>query len=704
MKRFCGILLFLLLLTLGSSGCGSSNKGSLSSSTTFTVTFDSNGGSEVSSVTVTSGDTVEKPTDPVKEGYYFGNWFRDNGTFQNAFNFGSDKVSADITLYARWLDSNDLMAEYAVGEIVIGYATGDNPKYVTQNLTLPTKVDSSDIAWASSSGAISSNGTVTRQTTDTDVTLTATASYNGKSANRTFELKVIKKRIRDNSKIQSLPLETASSGDISITRNESGDVVDIEGNYATFNIENADDAIDAVTVIKDELGIKNPIEELVPAVITSDKYGAEYQFQQVHNGVKVYGRGVMASANAKGNGDFLHSNLLPSDIISKADGKNDIGKTAAENAAKNYCPKNFELSLGKADRIIYSLESCDNDPVYTYVVDILGISNDIFFDEKIFVNAETGIIIKTSSNVYGVGEIIWENGINELGDPVSFPVWRYTDGKYYLRDPELGIDVFFAKNFYNAIKKQETLLWTSIDEVIYDDSRKITYDAHTISAYTNLREIMQWWKNEFQRDFLNFDYNISHDQSNVWVITHNSTWVSAPYINMIGWDNFWKSSSNALWSLSRGIMVGDNLMANDLTDGTIHTRAAAIDILTHETAHAVITYDTELSLGTNNITGAINEGYADIFGCLKDHNWKIGENIYPQDSNKCGRNIANPSDSNANEQGASKISELGNYDRDIHNQSLIVSHAAYLMHEKTTKNGLTWDELGQVWYKSLRMG
>ena len=173
---------------------------------------------------------------------------------------------------------------------------------------------------------------------------------------------------------------------------------------------------------------------------------------------------------------------------------------------------------------------------------------------------------------------------------------------------------------------------------------------------------------------------------------------------MIGWDNFWKSSSNALWSLSRGIMVGDNLMANDLTDGTIHTRAAAIDILTHETAHAVITYDTELSLGTNNITGAINEGYADIFGCLKDHNWKIGENIYPQDSNKCGRNIANPSDSNANEQGASKISELGNYDRDIHNQSLIVSHAAYLMHEKTTKNGLTWDELGQVWYKSLRMG
>ena len=196
-------------------------------------------------------------------------------------------------------DISSLIAEYAVGEIVIGYGTGDNPKYVTQNLTLPTKIDSADISWSSSSAAISSNGTVTRQAQDTDVTLTATATYNGESAARTFNLKVIKKRTRINSEISSLPLETASSGDISITRNDSGDVQDIEGNYVSFDIENADDAIDAVTVIKDELGIENPIEELEPSVITSDKYGAEYQFQQIHNGVKVFGRGLMASVNSK---------------------------------------------------------------------------------------------------------------------------------------------------------------------------------------------------------------------------------------------------------------------------------------------------------------------------------------------------------------------------------------------------------------------
>ena len=177
-KKFYSIVAFLLLLLIiSSSGCGSSGSSSTNNSVTFTVTFDSNGGSEVASVKVASGDTVEKPNDPVKENYFFGNWYRDNGTFEDMFMFGSDKVTSDITLYARWLDSNDLMAEYAVSEIVIGYATGDNPKYVTQNLTLPTKVDSSDISWSSSSNAISSNGTVTRQAADTNVTLTYILTY-----------------------------------------------------------------------------------------------------------------------------------------------------------------------------------------------------------------------------------------------------------------------------------------------------------------------------------------------------------------------------------------------------------------------------------------------------------------------------------------------------------------------------------------------
>ena len=681
MKRFCGILLFLLLLTLGGSGCGSSNKGSLSSSTTFTVTFDSNGGSEVPSVTVTSGDTVEKPADPVKEGYYFGNWFRDNGTFQNAFNFGSDKVSADITLYARWLDSNDLMAEYAVGEIVIGYATGDNPKYVTQNLTLPTKVDSSDISWSSSSGAISSNGTVTRQATDTDVTLTATASYNGKSANRTFELKVIKKRTRDNSKIKSLPLETASSGDISIIRNESGDVVDIEGNYATFDIENADDAIDALTVIKEELGIKNPIEELVPAVITSDKYGAEYQFQQVHNGVKVFGRGLMASANAKGNGDFLHSNLLPSDVIAKADGKNDIGKAAAETAAKNNYTGNVKANSEHIKKVIYALDDYEAKPAYAYVVNISVISADKYINEQVFVNAENGTVINTVSNICNANITVDVQGKNELSQDISFPVTvEYKEhAKTYLlmynqATKYLPSVVIYEGDLYNLVRHEMNETWD---------------DRSQISAYTNMLEIMGWWKRTFDRDSLN------RKGMAIDIVTHPSP---AFFGNSFNDNAAWCYDSNNTGDLGF-IIIGD--LGNTSTFS--YSPAVGIDTLVHETTHGVLFHDV-LSGGT--LPAFINEAYADVFGCIWDQNWVLDERLYiPGGEKKYLRNIKLPNDPDASNKGPSKISDMSKYDTtDPHRKGLIISHASYLMHKDYISKGLTWNELGQVWYKSIHMG
>ena len=41
---------------------------------TYTVTFDSTGGSLVESQTVTEGETLTRPTTPTKEGYEFLGW------------------------------------------------------------------------------------------------------------------------------------------------------------------------------------------------------------------------------------------------------------------------------------------------------------------------------------------------------------------------------------------------------------------------------------------------------------------------------------------------------------------------------------------------------------------------------------------------------------------------------------------------------
>ena len=67
---------------------------------TFTVTFDSNGGSKVASQTVKEGEKVAKPANPTLSGYTFEGWFVDKA-LKTAYDFNTP-VTSDITLYASW--------------------------------------------------------------------------------------------------------------------------------------------------------------------------------------------------------------------------------------------------------------------------------------------------------------------------------------------------------------------------------------------------------------------------------------------------------------------------------------------------------------------------------------------------------------------------------------------------------------------------
>ena len=63
----------------------------------YTVTFDSNGGTAIDSVTVNKGDLVSEPTYPTKEGYTFDGWYKDD----NLWDF-ENKVYSDLTLISKW--------------------------------------------------------------------------------------------------------------------------------------------------------------------------------------------------------------------------------------------------------------------------------------------------------------------------------------------------------------------------------------------------------------------------------------------------------------------------------------------------------------------------------------------------------------------------------------------------------------------------
>lgn len=67
----------------------------------YTVTYNSNGGTVVKPETVTYGNKATKPTNPTRSGYTFAGWYTDNEKFFNKYDFNT-LVTGNIILYAKW--------------------------------------------------------------------------------------------------------------------------------------------------------------------------------------------------------------------------------------------------------------------------------------------------------------------------------------------------------------------------------------------------------------------------------------------------------------------------------------------------------------------------------------------------------------------------------------------------------------------------
>lgn len=105
MKQIFSILCLTALFAVITVSCGDDDNKELEQ---FTVTFDSQDGSKVASQTISYGEKVVEPTRPTKEGHAFIGWYTET-SYTHEWNFESDIVTKDITLYARWT-----IAEYTV--------------------------------------------------------------------------------------------------------------------------------------------------------------------------------------------------------------------------------------------------------------------------------------------------------------------------------------------------------------------------------------------------------------------------------------------------------------------------------------------------------------------------------------------------------------------------------------------------------------
>jgi len=112
----------------------------------YTITFNTNGGTSIGSITDDYKTPINKPSNPTKLGHDFLGWYTDNGTYNEEFDLSTIQAT-DIVLYARWS-----VSIYNINYHLDGGTNGNNPltyNFKTEDIELndPTKVGHTFKGW-----------------------------------------------------------------------------------------------------------------------------------------------------------------------------------------------------------------------------------------------------------------------------------------------------------------------------------------------------------------------------------------------------------------------------------------------------------------------------------------------------------------------------------------------------------------------------
>lgn len=149
----------------------------------FTVTFQSNGGSLIENQRIQENEKIARPADPIRNGYTFSGWYKDISC-TSVWNFESDRITSDTTLYAKWI-KEAVPSPVKVNQITL------NKKSATLGLkdsmklsasVLPANARDKTVTWSSSDSRVAvvdHTGKVTAQGAG-EATITVTANDGSK--------------------------------------------------------------------------------------------------------------------------------------------------------------------------------------------------------------------------------------------------------------------------------------------------------------------------------------------------------------------------------------------------------------------------------------------------------------------------------------------------------------------------------------------
>ncbi|WP_431807806.1 InlB B-repeat-containing protein [Lysinibacillus sphaericus] len=111
----------------------------------YTMTFHTNGGTAVAPILATYGEKATAPTAPTKTGYTFAGWYKD-ATLTTEWNFATETVTEDTTLYGKWAINSYTVTFNTNGGTTVAPVTITYDKKITKPAA-PTKVGHTFAGW-----------------------------------------------------------------------------------------------------------------------------------------------------------------------------------------------------------------------------------------------------------------------------------------------------------------------------------------------------------------------------------------------------------------------------------------------------------------------------------------------------------------------------------------------------------------------------
>lgn len=140
-----------------------------------TIIFDSNGGTEVASITVKENESVTRPEDPTREGYIFSGWYYNEELYDFEI-----PLNENIVLKAKWLEEGNVEIQgIELNTKEISIAPGETAVLVATFIPENSKVEK--LVWSSSDKSIATvdeNGNI-KGIKEGEVTITV-ATEDGK--------------------------------------------------------------------------------------------------------------------------------------------------------------------------------------------------------------------------------------------------------------------------------------------------------------------------------------------------------------------------------------------------------------------------------------------------------------------------------------------------------------------------------------------